>query len=39
MVHLSLNTVKTHVKSILSNLNVSDRAEAVAEGIHRGIIA
>ena len=39
MVHLSLNTVKTHVKSILANLNVSDRAEAVAEGIHRGIIA
>ena len=39
MVGLSLNTVKTHVKSILANLNVSDRAEAVAEGIHRGIIA
>ena len=36
---LSLNTVKTHVKSILVNLGVSDRAEAVAEGIHRGIIA
>lgn len=39
MVGLSLNTVKTHVKSILSNLNASDRAAAVAEGIHRGIIA
>lgn len=35
---LSLNTVKAHVKSILLNLNVSDRAEAVAEGIHRGLI-
>ncbi len=39
LVHLSLHTVKTHVKSILANMNVSDRAEAVAEGIHRGIIA
>lgn len=35
---LSLNTVKAHLKSILANLNVSDRAEAVAEGIHRGVI-
>lgn len=35
---LSLNTVKAHVKSILFHLNVSDRAEAVAEGIHRGLI-
>lgn len=36
---VSLNTVKAHLKSILTNLNVSDRAEAVAEGIHRGIIS
>lgn len=35
---LSTNTVKAHIKSILFNLNVSDRAEAVAEGIHRGLI-
>lgn len=38
-VGLSLNTVKAHVRNILDALNVSDRAEAVAEGIHRGIIA
>ena len=36
---LGFNTVKAHVKSILANLGVSDRAEAVAEGIRRGVIA
>ena len=35
---ISLNTVKAHVKSILVHMNVNDRAEAVAEGIHRGLI-
>lgn len=36
---LSFNTVKAHLKSILVNLGVSDRAEAVAEGIRRGLIS
>lgn len=35
---ISLDCVKTHVSSILRKMHVSDRAEAVAEGIHRGII-
>ena len=36
---LSFNTVKAHLKSILVNLGVSDRAEAAAEGIRRGLIS
>ena len=39
ILNLSFNTVKAHLKSILVNLGVSDRAEAVAEGIRRGIIS
>lgn len=39
LIHVSIHTVKAHLKSILLNLNASDRAEAVAEGIHRGFIS
>ena len=36
---ISANTVKAHVASILSTLGAGDRAEAVAIGIQRGLIA
>jgi two-component system NarL family response regulator len=35
---LSSDTVKTHVKNLFRKLNVSDRAEAVREAIHRGFL-
>jgi two-component system nitrate/nitrite response regulator NarL len=35
---ISSSTVKTHVKSVLEKLGVSDRAAAVAEGMRRGLI-
>jgi two-component system nitrate/nitrite response regulator NarL len=35
---ISSSTVKTHVKSVLEKLDVSDRAAAVAEGMRRGLI-
>ena len=40
-VHLSITeeTVKGHVKSILSKLSANDRAHAVAVGLKRGIIS
>jgi two-component system nitrate/nitrite response regulator NarL len=36
--HVSSSTVKTHVKSVLEKLGVSDRAAAVAEAMRRGLI-
>jgi DNA-binding NarL/FixJ family response regulator len=36
--HLSLNTIKTHVSRILHKLDVPDRAAAVARGAHMGLI-
>ena len=36
---ISANTVKAHVASILATLGAGDRAEAVAIGIQRGLIA
>jgi two-component system nitrate/nitrite response regulator NarL len=36
--YISSSTVKTHVKSLLEKLGVSDRAAAVAEGMRRGLI-
>jgi two-component system nitrate/nitrite response regulator NarL len=36
--HISSSTVKTHVKSLLDKLGVTDRAAAVAEGMRRGLI-
>jgi two-component system nitrate/nitrite response regulator NarL len=36
--YISSSTVKTHVKSVLEKLGVSDRAAAVAEGMRRGLI-
>jgi two-component system nitrate/nitrite response regulator NarL len=36
--YISSSTVKTHVKSLLEKLEVSDRAAAVAEGMRRGLI-
>lgn len=36
---ISANTVKAHVASILSTLGAGDRAESVAIGIQRGLIA
>jgi two-component system nitrate/nitrite response regulator NarL len=35
---ISSSTVKTHVKSVLEKLGVSDRAAAVAEAMRRGLI-
>ncbi len=35
---ISASTVKTHVKSVLEKLGVSDRAAAVAEAMRRGLI-
>jgi two-component system nitrate/nitrite response regulator NarL len=35
---ISSSTVKSHVKSVLEKLGVSDRAAAVAEGMRRGLI-
>ena len=32
------DTIKTHLKSLFRKLDVSDRAEAVREGIRRGFI-
>jgi two-component system nitrate/nitrite response regulator NarL len=36
--HISSSTVKSHVKSVLEKLGVSDRAAAVAEAMRRGVI-
>jgi two-component system, NarL family, nitrate/nitrite response regulator NarL len=36
--YISSSTVKTHVKSLLEKLGVSDRAAAVAEAMRRGLI-
>lgn len=35
---VSEDTIKTHLKSLFRKLNVSDRAEAVREGLRRGFI-
>lgn len=35
---LSTETVRTHVKNLFRKLNVSDRAEALREAIHRGFL-
>jgi DNA-binding NarL/FixJ family response regulator len=35
---VSADTVKTHVKNLFRKLEVSDRAEAVREAIHRGFL-
>jgi DNA-binding NarL/FixJ family response regulator len=35
---VSADTVKTHIKNLFRKLNVSDRAEAVREAIHRGFL-
>ena len=36
--HLSTATVKTHLHHIYEKLGVSERAEAVAEGMRRGLL-
>jgi two-component system nitrate/nitrite response regulator NarL len=36
--HLSPETVKTHLKNLYEKLGVSDRAAAVAEGMRRGLV-
>src|SRR3954471_5400745 len=36
--HLSPETVKTHLKNLYDKLGVSDRAAAVAEGMRRGLL-
>jgi two-component system nitrate/nitrite response regulator NarL len=36
--HLSRETVKTHLKNLYEKLGVSDRAAAVAEGMRRGLV-
>jgi len=36
--HLSPETVKTHLKNVYDKLGVSDRAAAVAEGMRRGLV-
>jgi two-component system, NarL family, nitrate/nitrite response regulator NarL len=36
--HLSPETVKTHLKNVYGKLGVSDRAAAVAEGMRRGFV-
>jgi two-component system nitrate/nitrite response regulator NarL len=38
LLEISSSTVKTHVKSILEKLAISDRAAAVAEAMRRGLI-
>lgn len=38
ILNVSFNTIKAHVRNILMTLGVSDRAEAVAQGMRRGII-
>jgi len=35
---VSADTVKTHLKNLFRKLNVSDRAEAMREAIHRGFL-
>jgi DNA-binding NarL/FixJ family response regulator len=35
---VSTDTVKTHLKNLFRKLNVSDRAEAIREAIHRGFL-
>ena len=37
LLQLSENTVKNHVKSILSKLNAKDRTHAVTEALKRGL--
>lgn len=39
MLHLSPNTVKNHLKNLFESLGATDRAEAVAIGIRRGLIS
>ena len=39
ILHLSPNTVKNHLKNLFEALGAADRAEAVAIGIRRGLIA
>lgn len=39
MTHLSPNTVKNHLKNLFEAIGAADRAEAVAIGIRRGLIA
>jgi two-component system nitrate/nitrite response regulator NarL len=36
--HLSPETIKTHLKNVYEKLGVSDRAAAVAEGMRRGLV-
>jgi two-component system nitrate/nitrite response regulator NarL len=36
--HLSPETIKTHLKSAYEKLGVSERAAAVAEGMRRGVL-
>lgn len=38
MLHLSINTVSTHVKNVYRKLEVNSRAEAVFEATHQGIL-
>jgi two-component system, NarL family, response regulator YdfI len=38
LLHISNHTVKFHVSSVLGKLDVSTRAEAVVEGVRRGVI-
>jgi two-component system nitrate/nitrite response regulator NarL len=38
LLHLSPETVKTHLKNVYEKLGVSDRAAAVAEGMRRGLV-
>ena len=37
--HLSMSTVKTHLRHAYDKLEVSDRAAAVAAAMRRGLIA
>jgi DNA-binding CsgD family transcriptional regulator len=38
ILYISENTVKSHVKSILTKLDAMGRTEAIAAGIKRGLI-